>query len=516
MASSVVLHAGLVTRRTLLAGGVALGSLLAAACSQNAPPAPTAAPSQPTAAPPPPAAASAASPTTSAAPSGAASPTGAVATAQPAAQASPQAANNAPVVPLWNSSTTSLPAEKAVLAQFDKQNPGISVQPVYVPESQYDQKADLMLAAGNAPSIFFPEATRCYRYYAAKGLILNLDPLILRDKYPLDDFFSNILAGCKFKGSTMALPKSSTPWVLYYNKTALDKANVPYPPTNWSDPNWTWDKFLEVAKALTITENGSVTQYGAGSYFARDWMVGWAFGGWWFNHDWIDTGWITKFTAPDDPKVAQSEQYWSDMANKLHYSPTPAAIQSVQAASPDPFMTNRLAMWFQSIGWMGQYSKITDFEWGIAAWPHAAPDQRPTHQGAWKDQNAIFKDTRNPEGSWEFLKFVTSPAGQQTLLIQNGDPGTRKSLQQDWINFWNQKMPKVADRLKVATDAMAFDFLTPDNWGVNFSTINDKVLAPAIQRVTLGQQTAKEMINQVKPSMDQAIADTLKTMGYTG
>jgi multiple sugar transport system substrate-binding protein len=521
MASLRVVRAGLVTRRKLLAGGLALSSLVVAACSAAALPSPTAAPSQPAAATTARAAANATLSTTSGAPAAAASASAAsaaapTAAAQPAAQAAPQGATNAPVVPLWNSSTTSLPAEKAVIAQFAQQHPDISVQPVYVPESQYDQKADLLLAAGNAPSIFFPEATRCYRYYAAKGLILNLDPLISRDKYPLDDFFPNILAGCKFKGSTKALPKSSTPWVLYYNKTAFDKANVPYPTMDWRDPNWTWDKYLEAAKALTITANGRPTQYGAGSYFARDWMVGWAFGGWWFNHDWIDTGWITKFTAPDDPRVAPGEQYWSDMANKLHYSPTPAAIQSVQAASPDPFMTGHLATWFQSVGWMGQYSKITDFEWGIAAWPHASQDQFPTHQGAWKDQNAIFKNTRNPDGSWEFLKFVTSPEGQQTLLIQQEDPGTRRSLQQAWIDYWKQKMPKLTDQLKVATDAMSFDYLTPDNWGVNFSTINDKVLAPAIQKVTLGEQAAVDMIKEVTPTMDQAIADTLKTMGYVG
>jgi multiple sugar transport system substrate-binding protein len=445
--------------------------------------------------------------------SGQASPTAA---AQPAAQGTPLPANNAPVVPLWDTSTTSLPSEKAIIAQFQQQHPGIAVQPVYVPQDQYDQKADLLLAAGTAPSIFFPDSTRCYRYYAAKGLILNLDPLISRDKYPLDDFFPNILAGCKFKGSTMALPKSSTPWVLYYNKQALDKAKVPYPTTNWRDPNWTWDKFVDVAKALTITENGKVTQYGTGSYFAKHWMVGWPFGGWWFNHDWVDTGWITKFTAADDPKVAQGAQYWSDMANKYKYSPVPSDVQQLQGAAPEIFMTGRVATWFQSIGWMGQYANITDFDWGIAAWPHAAPDQMPTHHGAWKDQNAIFKDTHNPDGSWEFLKFLTSAEGQQTLLIQQGDPGTRASLKQPWIDYWNKKAPKLGEQLKVATDAMAFDYLTPDNWAVNFSPINDKVLAPALDKVSLGQQTAVDAIKAVKPQMDQAIADTLSTMGFQG
>jgi len=418
------------------------------------------------------------------------------------------------VIPLWDSSTTSLPAQKTVLDNFQKQHPDIKVQPVYVPKDQYDQKADLMVAAGNGPSIFFPDASRCYRYYAAKGLILNLDPLIARDKYSLDDFVPNVVAGCKFKGSMMALPKSQSPWVLFYNKTAFDKAKVPYPPSNWSDPSWTWDKFVDIAKSLTITQNGRVTQFGTGSHFNSGWTAGWAFGGWWYNHDWLDTGWVTKYNAPDDPNVALGVQYWADMANKYHVAPTAAEAQSVQADVAEIFMTGRLATWFVQVGRFGQYAKIKDFEWGIAAWPHNPKDKMPLHHGDWRDQDAIFKNTPNPEGSWEFLKYVDGPEGQQILLVQQGDASNRKSLQQPWIDYWSKQIPALADQLKVATDAMTFDYFTPDNWSVNHSPISDKVLKPALDKVSIGQQTAADTIKQIKPQVDAAIADTLKTMGY--
>ena len=46
--------------------------------------------------------------------------------------------------------------------------------------------------------------------------------------------------------------------------------------------------------------------------------------------------------------------------------------------------------------------------------------------------------------------------------------------------------------------------------------INDKVLKPALDKVTLGQQSAADAIKAVKPRIEQEIADTLKSMGYSG
>jgi hypothetical protein len=65
-------------------------------------------------------------------------------------------------------------------------------------------------------------------------------------------------------------------------------------------------------------------------------------------------------------------------------------------------------------------------------------------------------------------------------------------------------------------DATTIDSLTPDNWSVNHSPIDDKVLGPALDKVALGQQSAADVIKGIKPQMDAAIADTLKTMGYSG
>jgi multiple sugar transport system substrate-binding protein len=493
------------TRRQILTGGIGLATLLLAACGQA--PASPAATSTPATAP-------AAAPT---APAAASPTTAASAAAQPTAQTAAQATNGAPVVPLIKISTGTLPFFKKALETFSQQHPEISIQPVYVNLDEYDPKTDLMVAAGNPPSLFYPAASRCYRYYATKDLILNLEPLIARDKFSLDDFTANSLAGCKWKGSLLSLPKSHSVWALFYNKKLFDNAKIAYPPTDWHDASWTWDKFRETAKALTIAQGSKVTQYGAGSDFGTGWTSGWSHGGWWFNKDWVDTGWITKFTAPDDPATIEAVQFWADLMNKDHYMPTTEETQGVQAGAPNLFMTGLVGMYLEYTGQLNLYAKITDFDWGIAPWPHGAKDQYPTHHGAWIDQWAIFKTTKNVEGSWLFLQFLVSKDGENLTDIQRGSPSSRKSMGQAWVDQWKSQLPKVDPKqLQVVTDALAIDWLTPDNWSVNFSPVDDKVLEPALQKVSLGQQSASDAINGVKPKVDQAIADSLKSMGYTG
>ena len=46
---------------------------------------------------------------------------------------------------------------------------------------------------------------------------------------------------------------------MYYNKDMFDKYKLPYP-----DETWDWDKYLEVAKKLTLDTNGDgqIDQWG--------------------------------------------------------------------------------------------------------------------------------------------------------------------------------------------------------------------------------------------------------------
>lgn len=513
MNAPVFLGSRSVTRRRLLAGGFAVGSLLVAACSQAAPPSPTAAPAPPAAAPTKapaapttaPAAAPAATPTTAAA---AAAPT---ATAQPTAQTAPQAASGAPVVPLFRSSANEIQFLKDDIALFQKNNPNITVNPIFVPGKQYNQKTDLMVASGDPPSLWFPASDRGFKYYSAKGLVMDLDSFIKRDNYDMSDFFPRGVQGSKWKGTQQAMPISEWAWVLYYNKTLFDKANVPVPPQDWQDASWTWDKYLETAKALTVTQSGKTSQFGTNIPEGRSLWTGWTHGGWWFNHDWDTSGWITKYSAIDDPAVAEALQYWADAANKLHIAPTAAEEQAAMAGAPNLFMSGKIAMYLSDIGSLNEHSKIKEFEWGMAPRPH--PAKVPSHTGVWVDEWSMFAKVRNPDGSWEFMKHMVSPEGEKIYPISYGPIASRQALGPQWIDTWKGKIPKLADQLGVAVNGVPLEFVTPDNFTVNLSPINDEGIQPELDKLFLGQQSATAAIKAIQPKVEKIIADTTKDMG---
>src|SRR5689334_20421830 len=221
------------SRRRVVAyfGAAALGHLGAAcggAASPTAAPAakPAGAPTTAAAAAPPTKPAASAAPTSAPAAQPAAAATTAAPAAKPAAAGAP---TGAPITPLYKISTGSKPFLDEAGATFSKNHPELKLDPIYVNGDEYDPKADLLIAAGTPPSLIYPANTRSYRYYASRDLILNLDPLVQRDNFGLDDFAARQLAGCKWKGTLAAIPKTHSPWLLFYHKGAFDQAKLKYP-----------------------------------------------------------------------------------------------------------------------------------------------------------------------------------------------------------------------------------------------------------------------------------------------
>ena len=55
-----------------------------------------------------------------------------------------------------------------------------------------------------------------------------------------------------------ALPRDYGNQQIYYNVDLFKKKGVPLPATDWTDTTWTFDKYLEAAKALTEESGGQL------------------------------------------------------------------------------------------------------------------------------------------------------------------------------------------------------------------------------------------------------------------
>lgn len=510
MDSPAMLRSRSLTRRRFLAGGVVVGTLLIAACSQQAGPSPTTAPAQAPAAPtqaPAPTQASAAAPTATPASAPAAQPA-ATATPQAQAQAPAQGATGAPVPALLRAGSGEETFFNQAIDLFEQKNPGIKVNRIFVPGGdEYNTKLDLMIASGDPPAIYAPFSDRGYRYYAAKGLSQELDSFVKRDNVNLNDFTPDSLKGCHWKGTLMAFPLDYWPYVTFYNRTLFKAAGLPDLPTDWSDTTFTTDKYLEYATKATQRSSSQVTAFGSNTY-EKGWPTGRAFGGDWFKPDVYDTGICLNWTGESDSRVAAAVQWGADMINKQKVAPTPAQQQQLQAGVPNLFLSGKVAMNPTSIGSLPDYAKITSFEWGIGIIPKP-PEGAKLTQHLWIDFWSMIKGTKNLEGAWQLLKFMVSADAQKIYPIQFGPMSSLLSLGEYWAEIQKKTLPKISDaELKVITDAPKYEILDLENWTVNFSPIYTQVMSPELDKIFLGQETAVDGIKAMTPKVQKIIDET--------
>jgi multiple sugar transport system substrate-binding protein len=197
---------------------------------------------------------------------------------------------------------------------FNREHPGIVATAQVVPWANYDQRVDLLVAAGTPPAVWFPGANRPYRYYASRNLVPSIDAEIAQSHYDLSDFFKPLIDFCKWRGHYVALPADWFGSILIYNKTMFDKAGLPHPPADWNDRSWDYDKFLQYARALTVRKGGKTLQWGLDSPITDTRFPYWIFGGDIFARQ----AYVTGFPTPQQitlntPEVVDGLQFQQDL-----------------------------------------------------------------------------------------------------------------------------------------------------------------------------------------------------------
>ena len=430
--------------------------------------------------------------------------------AQPAAGPAPQAAAGAPVVALLRAGSGEEEYFARAIKLFEEKTPGVKVNPILVPGGQeYITKLDLLIASGDPPAIYAPFSDRGYRYYAAKGLSQELDTFVARDKVNLQDSHADGLKGCRWKGQLMALPLDLWPHLVFYNRTIFTEAGVPDLSTDWNDREWTTDKYQELAAKLTKQQGDQTVQFGSDVYL-RGWPAGWVHGGDWFPANTYETGVCAEFVGDKDPRVASGVQWTADLITKLHYAPTPAEAQQVQASAPVLFMSGKVGMGVTNIGRLSRYATIKDFAWGVGVMPRP-PKGEPRRHHVWIDFWSMIKGPKNLEGSWQLLKFMVSPEAQRIYPIEYGPMSSLNSLASEWADYHKKSLPNLSAReFQAIAEAPRYEVIDPENWTVNFSQINAEALQPELDKVYLGQVTAEQAIKSMAPRVRQIIEDTKK------
>ena len=290
---------------------------------------------------------------------------------------------------LWDE--TQVPAMKKIIAAFNKTNPKITVRIVLTPWDSYWTKLQTAATGGAAPDVFWMTQDS-FKLYASGGVLLRLDDLIKRDHINMDDYVKSVVDGFTWKGGHFGLPKDTNSFGVFYNKKLFSEAGLRFP-----DSAWTWNDLVTVARRLT---NQKTHVYGVaapltdvqGYYLTIPQANGYV-----ISSDGRKSGY-------DDPRTRNGIEFWTDLINKYHASPSLQQMTDTDALTM--FTSGKTAMYYA-----GSWDPVA-----INAVPYtkANADVAPLPKGLNNTfyanglGNVVYAKTKYPTEAWKFTKFLGS------------------------------------------------------------------------------------------------------------
>ena len=396
---------------------------------------------------------------------------------------------------LWDSNQQ--PAYQACADAFQRENPGIIVKIEQLGWDDYWSSLQTGMVGGTAPDVFTDHLAK-FPELAAKNQLVDLQPLVDRDKVDLSAYIKGLGDLWVRDGKRYGLPKDWDTVAVVYNKAILDKAGVAPEELN----NLTWNakdggSFGQMIKKLTLDSQGKnaldpafdktkVVQYGfipqgAGNFAGQtQWSMFAASNGFKFT----DGPWTSKYYY-DDPKLAEAVQWYANLSLVEGVAPPLADITSLGAGPL--FQSGKGALTTDGSWLIGDYIKNSKFTVGFAPLPQGPQGRKSMFNGL---ADSIWSGTKHPEESWKWLKFAAS----KTCADIVGSFGVVFPAQQSGVDAALAKYKEKGLDVKAFTD-QALDpngtFLFPiTDHGSEIVAIMD----PVFQSIMLGQAKAADAL----------------------
>lgn len=406
----------------------------------------------------------------------------------------------------WGSPDEKKIFEAAAKKYSEGTNGRVTVDAQCIP-SDYDTKLTAMIAGNNAPDVAMMESATITFPLAEQGKLMNLKTFTDKDAtinldtiVPNDTYWAN-------KDTLIGISPGPEMFLLYYNKDMFQAAGLETPPSKYSEA-WTWDKFVETAKKLTVDQNGKdasqpdfdakkIKQYGING------LTGWW--GAWGNFVYGNGGdFVTKDGkfGLSQPEATDALQKIADLINVQHVHPGPVQLKSMPG-SDQALLTKKVAMVVD-----GQWNNLAiakaKVNYGVGVLPKIKDN--PTTLVVC-GMFSIFQSTKHPDEAWALLKTLIDP--ESTMDMNKGGlwMPSLKSYYTDpaLIEKWATGPARPEGYKDAAIDMMLNHSVpSPTFYVKNFNKIMD-IANPALDKVWLGQQTAADAMKAVDAKAQQQV-----------
>jgi len=352
-------------------------------------------------------------------------------------------------------------------ADFEKENPGIKVKPVYAGTYQETLvKAITAQKAGTPPTTAILLSTDMYTLIDEDAITpfeeinAGADDAAWRKA-----FYPAFMANSQTGGKTWGIPFQRSTIVLYWNKELFKEAGL--------DPNKApanWKEMLEYAQKLTKKDaSGNVTQWGV--QIPSSGFPYWLFQGLTTPNGVELMNAAGTETYFDKPEVVEALQYWVDLGRK--HKVMPAGVIE-WGTTPKDFFEKKIAMMWTTTGNLTNVKNNAKFDFGVAMLPASKKRGSPTGGGNFY----VFKKATKEQqvAAAKFAKFMTTPERAAQWGMDTGYVAVRPDA---WAT------PKMTEYVKgfpvasVARDQLQYsvaELSTHDNQRVT-KALNDGIQA---------------------------------------
>jgi len=375
-------------------------------------------------------------------------------------------------------------------ADFEKENPGVKIKPIYSGTYQDTiTKALTAVKGGEPPVTSILLSTDMYTLIDEDAIVPFDDYIKTSDDQAwLKSFYPAFMENSQTGGKTWGIPFQRSTIVLYYNKEAFKEAGLDpnKPPANWKE-------MAEYAQKLTKRDaSGRVTQWGVQ-------IPSEGFPYWLFQGLAIEAGASLMNAAGtetyyDKPEVIEALQYWVDLVKK--YKVHPEGIVA-WGTTPKDFFEKKVAMVWTTTGNLTNMRTNAKFDFGVAMLPAGKQRGSPTGGGNFY----LFKKTSpaQREAAYKFVKWITTPQRAAQWGIDTGYVAVRADA---WETPAMKQYVAGFPPAAVARDQLPFakaELSTHDNQRVT-QALND-----GLQAALTGTKTPEQAMKDAQREADRLL-----------
>ena len=375
-------------------------------------------------------------------------------------------------------------------ADFEKENPGIKVKPIYSGSYQESiTKALTAVKSNDAPTMSVLLSTDMFTLIDEEAIV-PFDPLIKtsEDQAWLKGFYPAFMQNSQTGGKTWGIPFQRSTIVLYYNKEMFKDAGL-----DPGKPPATWKEMVEYAQKLTKRDaSGKVTQWGV--QIPASGFPYWLFQGLTTENGVQLMNSAGTETYYDKPAVIEALQYWMDLTAK--YKVHPEGIVE-WGTTPKDFFERKVAMMWTTTGNLTNVKNNAKFDFGVAMLPANKRRGSPTGGGNFY----LFKQAKPEQqaAALKFIKWITSPARAAQWGIDTGYVAVRPDA---WETAVMKKYVSEFPPAAVARDQLQFavaELSTHDNQRVT------KALNDGLQAALTGSKGAEQAMKDSQREADRLL-----------